>query len=150
MDFKQLKELIEKINNSDIGEFEIGIGSDQRIEHIKIVRSISNKENYDQVNSNSRNHRKSQETMKYLNQDQALHEIKAPLVGIVYLQPSPEKSAFKEVGDVVKKGDTVCLIEAMKTITEVKSDFNGVVKKIMVSNEDTVEFNQPLIELTSM
>ncbi|MDO4903023.1 MAG: acetyl-CoA carboxylase biotin carboxyl carrier protein [Limosilactobacillus sp.] len=74
--------------------------------------------------------------------------IKAPLVGTVYLQPKPNKPTFVKVGDKVQKGDVVCVIEAMKMLTEVKSDRDGVIKEINVENGDLVEFDQPLFTLT--
>ncbi|MDF7639533.1 acetyl-CoA carboxylase biotin carboxyl carrier protein subunit [Lactobacillus sp. ESL0791] len=75
-------------------------------------------------------------------------QIKAPLVGIVYLQASPEKPQYKKVGDHVKPGDVVCVIEAMKMMTEIKSEVSGTISKMLVSNEEVVEFDQPLIEVT--
>lgn len=74
-------------------------------------------------------------------------EIKAPLVGTVYLQPKPDAEPYVKVGDAVKKGDVVCVIEAMKMMTEIKSEFSGIVKKIQVSNEELVEVNQPLLTI---
>lgn len=74
--------------------------------------------------------------------------ITSPIVGIVYLQPSPEQSAFKAVGEMVKKGDTVCIIEAMKLLNEITSDFEGTVTEILVENEDVVEFGQPLFRIS--
>ena len=74
--------------------------------------------------------------------------IKAPLVGTVYLQPKPNKPAYIKVGDQVHKGDVVCVIEAMKMLTEVKSDRDGTVKAVNVENGDLVEFNQPLFTIT--
>jgi acetyl-CoA carboxylase biotin carboxyl carrier protein len=74
--------------------------------------------------------------------------IKAPLVGTVYLQPKPDQPAYVKVGDHVHKGDVVCVIEAMKMITEVKSDRDGVVKSIDVENGDLVEFNQSLFTIS--
>lgn len=74
--------------------------------------------------------------------------IKAPLVGTVYLQPKPNKPAYIKVGDHVHKGDVVCVIEAMKMLTEVKSDREGTVKAINVENGDLVEFKQPLFTIT--
>lgn len=74
--------------------------------------------------------------------------IKAPLVGTVYLQPKPNKPAYIKVGDRVHKGDVVCVIEAMKMLTEVKSDRDGTVKAVNVENGDLVEFNQPLFTIT--
>lgn len=74
--------------------------------------------------------------------------ITSPIVGIVYLQPSPEQSAFKAVGETVKKGDTVCIIEAMKLLNEITSDFEGTITEILVENEDVVEFGQPLFRIS--
>lgn len=73
--------------------------------------------------------------------------IKAPLVGIVYLQASPDQPQYKQVGDHVKPGDVVCVIEAMKMMTEIKSEVSGTISKILVSNEEVVEYDQPLIEV---
>lgn len=74
-------------------------------------------------------------------------KIKAPLVGIVYFAPSPEKPVFKKVGDHVKKGDVVCVIEAMKVINEVKSPVSGTITKKVAENGDMVEYDQPIFEI---
>lgn len=74
-------------------------------------------------------------------------EIKAPLVGTVYLQPKPDADSYVKVGDSVKKGDVVCVIEAMKMMTEIKSDYTGVITEIHVSNEELVEVEQPLFTI---
>ena len=73
--------------------------------------------------------------------------ITSPIVGIVYLQPSPEQAAYKSVGDKVKQGETVCIIEAMKLLNEITSDFDGVITEILVENEDVVEYGQPLFRI---
>ena len=70
--------------------------------------------------------------------------IKSPMVGTVYLSPSPEEATFIHVGKKVKKGDTILIIEAMKTMNEITADKNGVIKKIFVKNESPVEFGEPL------
>lgn len=74
--------------------------------------------------------------------------IDAPLVGTVYLQPKPNKPTYIKVGDHVHKGDVVCVIEAMKMLTEVKSDRDGIVQSVEVENGDLVEFKQPLFTIT--
>jgi acetyl-CoA carboxylase biotin carboxyl carrier protein len=73
--------------------------------------------------------------------------IKAPIVGTFYAAPSPEKPAFVTEGSRVSKGDTVCVIEAMKMFNEITSDYDGAVKEILVSNGDNIEYGQPLIVL---
>ena len=74
--------------------------------------------------------------------------IKAPLVGVIYLQASPDKPAYKQVGDHVEKGDVVCVIEAMKMMTEIKSQVTGTLSKVLVENEEVVEYDQPLFKVT--
>ncbi|WP_294975125.1 acetyl-CoA carboxylase biotin carboxyl carrier protein [uncultured Leuconostoc sp.] len=71
-------------------------------------------------------------------------EIVAPMVGTVYLQPKPDAPMFKSVGDKVVVGETVAVIEAMKLMTEIHSDVAGTVSKILVENEEVVDYNKPL------
>jgi len=71
-------------------------------------------------------------------------EIKSPFVGSFYRSPSPGSDAFVEVGQRVKKGDTLCIVEAMKLMNEIESDQDGVIIEILVENEEPVEFDQPL------
>jgi acetyl-CoA carboxylase biotin carboxyl carrier protein len=70
--------------------------------------------------------------------------VKAPMVGTFYRSPSPDAKPFVEVGQAVKKGDTVCIIEAMKLMNEIETDVAGVVKAILVENGQPVEYGQPL------
>ena len=70
--------------------------------------------------------------------------IQSPLVVVAYLKPSPDKAPFKQVGDKVKKGEVVCIIEAMKVMNEITSDIDGEIVEINVSNEEMVEYNQVL------
>ncbi|WOY89898.1 acetyl-CoA carboxylase biotin carboxyl carrier protein [Ligilactobacillus murinus] len=73
--------------------------------------------------------------------------IKSPMVGSVYLQPKPDQDPYVTVGSRVHKGDVVCIIEAMKMMTEIKSDQDGIVTEVLVENEDLVEFDQPLFKV---
>ncbi|WP_018692026.1 acetyl-CoA carboxylase biotin carboxyl carrier protein [Algicola sagamiensis] len=72
------------------------------------------------------------------------HIIKSPMVGTFYRAPAPEAKPFVEVGQNVSAGDTLCIVEAMKMMNQIEADKTGVVKQILVDNEDTVEFDQPL------
>ncbi|WP_295217505.1 acetyl-CoA carboxylase biotin carboxyl carrier protein [Ruminococcus sp.] len=74
--------------------------------------------------------------------------IKAPLVGTFYAAPSPDQPPFVQVGDTVKKGDVVLIIESMKLMNEVTSDVDGVVQEILVKNGEAVEYDQPLMILS--
>jgi len=75
------------------------------------------------------------------------HVVKSPMVGTFYRSPSPGSKAFVELGSVVKQGDTLCIIEAMKLLNQIESDRAGTVKKILVENGQPVEYGQPLFVL---
>ena len=83
-----------------------------------------------------------------VSQNPAGESIKAPLVGTFYAAPSPDQPPFVQVGDTVKKGDVVLIIESMKLMNEVTSDVDGVVQEILVKNGDAVEYDQPLMILS--
>jgi acetyl-CoA carboxylase biotin carboxyl carrier protein len=72
------------------------------------------------------------------------HVVKAPMVGTFYRTPSPGAKAFVEVGQTVKVGQTLCIIEAMKMLNQIECDKNGVIAEILVDNEKPVEFDQPM------
>ena len=75
-------------------------------------------------------------------------ELKAPLVGVFYVASSPEAPAFVEIGQRVEKGETVCILEAMKVLNEIKAPISGTVTAIYASNGDVVEFDQVLMEIS--
>ncbi|WP_419743218.1 acetyl-CoA carboxylase biotin carboxyl carrier protein [Paraclostridium dentum] len=79
-----------------------------------------------------------------------IHVIKAPIMGTYYEASGPESSTFVKVGDKVSKGDTLCIIEAMKLMNEINSDVNGEVVEILVSNEDLVEYNQAIFKIKTI
>ena len=73
--------------------------------------------------------------------------IKSPIVGTFYASPSPDQPPFVQVGDTVKKGDVIMIIESMKLMNEVQSDMDGTVQEILVKNGEAVEYDQPLMIL---
>lgn len=79
--------------------------------------------------------------------DNNVKEILSPMIGTLYLSPKPGEPAFVSVGDQVKKGDTLCTIEAMKLFNHIGSEHNGKIVEILVENESPVEFNQPLFRM---
>jgi len=72
------------------------------------------------------------------------HLVKSPMVGTFYRSPSPGAAAFVELGQTVKPGDTLCIIEAMKLLNEIEAEVGGVVKEILIENGQPVEYGQPL------
>lgn len=72
------------------------------------------------------------------------HVVKSPMVGTFYRSPSPGAASFVELGQAVKPGDTLCIIEAMKLLNEIEAEVGGVVKQVLVENGQPVEYGQPL------
>ncbi|MDY7093539.1 MAG: acetyl-CoA carboxylase biotin carboxyl carrier protein [Acidobacteriota bacterium] len=79
--------------------------------------------------------------------EEDLYRIKSPIVGTFYSAPSPDASAFVQVGDKVKKGQTLCIVEAMKLMNEIESDVDGEVVEILPENAQAVEFDEPLFAI---
>lgn len=75
------------------------------------------------------------------------HTIKSPMVGTFYRAPSPTSPAFAEVGQTVKVGDVICIVEAMKMMNQIEADKSGTIEAILVENGEPVEFDQPLISI---
>ncbi|OOF86224.1 acetyl-CoA carboxylase biotin carboxyl carrier protein [Rodentibacter ratti] len=80
-----------------------------------------------------------------VSEEVAGHQVRSPMVGTFYRSPSPEAKAFVDVGQSVKVGDTLCIVEAMKMMNRIEADKAGVVKAILVNDGEPVEFDQPLI-----
>ena len=97
--------------------------------------------NDNQVNNQTNNQTAGEDSKQIVNEDDY---IKAPLVGVFYAAASPDKPAYVSVGSRVNKGDVVCLIEAMKMMNEVVAHKSGVIKEVLVENEDMVEYDTPL------
>lgn len=76
-----------------------------------------------------------------------LHEIKSPLVGTYYSSPKPDAPHFVELGSKIRKGQTICIVEAMKNFNEIESDVDGIVREICVKNEELVEFGKVLLRV---
>jgi acetyl-CoA carboxylase biotin carboxyl carrier protein len=75
------------------------------------------------------------------------HVVESPMVGTFYRAPAPEAPPFVEIGDTVRVGQTLCILEAMKLMNELQSEVNGVVRKILAENTAPVEYGQPLFEI---
>ena len=150
MDLRKLKKLIDLVEESGIAEIELTEGE----EKVRI----------------SRQHNNTQQPMQYMQMPQMQapmnqpashiptsatetiapiplqqgHQVTSPMVGTFYRASSPDAGSFVEVGSSVKKGDTLCIIEAMKILNEIESDADGVIKNILIENGQPVEFGEPL------
>ena len=149
MDLRKIKKLIELLNESGVGEIEITEGEDSvRISRESSPKKMvtkdgdnvaSSRETTPIESSNKKNQSKSNKSSQELDND---FEVLSPMVGTFYGCPSPDEPPYVKVGDSVKEGDTLCIIEAMKMMNQIEADVSGVIKSIKVQNGDPVEFDQ--------
>ncbi|UNL42307.1 acetyl-CoA carboxylase biotin carboxyl carrier protein [Ligilactobacillus agilis] len=145
MDFKEIKELMAEFNESPMRELEIE--TDGFHIHLSKNENTFKPQGVIPQAPQAETPSPSSKVEEASEQEQAASYIKAPMVGSIYLQPAPDKEAYVSVGTKVHKGDVVCIIEAMKMMTEIKSEVDGIITKVLVTNEELVEFDQPLFEV---
>ena len=142
MDLRKLKKLIDLVQESGISELEITEGE----EKVKIVKGGGVSALAAPALAPAMEVRPAAPAAE-APPGQEGHVVKAPMVGTFYRSPSPDAKAFVEVGQAVKEGETICIIEAMKLMNEIEADASGVVKAILVENGQPVEYGQPLFIL---
>ena len=131
--------LIKKIKDNNLGSIKLSNKINTiEISNIKINENKSENSQSILTTNNQKNKNDASDN---------LISIDSPMVGIIYLTPKPSSPPFAKKGQKIKKGDTICLIEAMKTFNEIKSDRDCTIKTIMVKNGEAVEFGQPLFEI---
>ena len=141
--------LVKKIKDENLSSLEVTrtLADKHRLK-IKINNSVSDgptqARNALKVDNSSIQREESVEEISQSSMEN-LNIIKSPMVGTVYLSPSPEEPTFIQVGKKIKKGDTILIIEAMKTMNQIPSTIEGTVKEILVNNESPVEFDTPLV-----
>ena len=144
MDIRKVKKLMEMLEESSLSELEI-IEGEESIRLSKATNVLSQNEvNQFPVAHNPINPQINSDVNETIVAPLEVtgHEIKSPMVGTFYEAPSPEAKSFVSIGDSVKAGDTLCIIEAMKMLNQIESDKSGIVKAILVKNAQPVEFNQ--------
>ena len=132
--------LIKKLKDENLGSL--------KFSNKTISIEISNSSGSVQIDQNPVSSQSQNVLNTPTNESSTMQSIDSPMVGIIYLTPKPSSPPFVKSGQKIKKGDTICLIEAMKTFNEIKSDKDGVVKSILVKNGEAVEFGQPLFEIS--
>ena len=160
MDYQQILELVKEVSKAGLTNFEytegnirIAMSCPQPEEKIVVPASNIALQEAIGVSANSVNGANTAGTEGVAAQSQAAEAVgekggnlvKSPLVGTFYAAPSEEP--FIKVGDTVKKGQTLAIVEAMKLMNEIESEFDGVVTEILVENEENVEYGQPLFRI---
>lgn len=145
MDLRKLKKLIDLVQESGISELEVTEGE----EKVRIVKHVHGPANPTYMVSGHPHSYPAPAPAAPLPEPAAPaepegHVVKAPMVGTFYRAGSPGAPSFVEVGQAVKEGDALCIIEAMKLMNEIESDATGIVKAILVENGQPVEYGQPL------
>lgn len=145
MNLKEIKEILLTIDKTNLTyvnlkekDFALEVSKSQNTkDEILLTDSITNKSDF-------------VETINSIAVSDDIHLIKTPIMGTYYESPSPESSSFVRVGDKVSKGDTLCIIEAMKLMNEIHSDVDGEIVEVLLKNEDLVEYNQPLFKIKTI
>ncbi len=139
MEYEKIRQLMNDMGDSKLTEVNIDFPDGTKISMKKEQISISKSVNNEEI--------KNIETEKKIaipEKDEKENIVKSPMVGTFYLKPSPTENPYIQVGDKVKKGDTLCIIEAMKLMNEIESEFNGTVTEILLNDGDTVQYGTPL------
>ena len=161
MDIRKVKKLIEMLEESNLNEIEIKEGE----EAVKLVKSnpvpsnfisstpaiISEPSQQSPITKPSAPLSEATVTQEISQTSDVLesgNKMNSPMVGTFYSAPNPESEPFVKVGDQINEGDVLCIIEAMKMMNEVKSEFSGTVKQILVDNAEPVEFDQTLFVIS--
>lgn len=148
MEYEKIKQLMDDMGNSKLTAIDIDFPDGTKISMKKEIK-------YEVVNNNetiTKEYKDSKVETKILNNQnenknediQTGNVVKSPMVGTFYIKPSPTSNPYVEVGKQVKKGDTLCIIEAMKLMNEIESEFSGTVTEILVNDGETVEYGTPL------
>ncbi|MCM1992305.1 acetyl-CoA carboxylase biotin carboxyl carrier protein [Oceanirhabdus seepicola] len=160
MDFNNIKELITLISNSNLNEFELekdslkikmskGASGEVRIISNERINELPKEEKEVAVEAVTSNVQVTEEIVddKNIEDDSNFEYINSPIVGTYYASPSPDDPAFVKVGDMVSKGQPLCIIEAMKLMNEITAEVSGEIVEILVKNEDMVQYDQPIIKI---
>ena len=144
MDLRKLKKLIDLVEESGISELELTEGE----EKVKISRNptlaVQPQQHLIQNQAIPNETQSIELSKKEVPPTSDSNTLNSPMVGTFYRAASPDDETFVDVGSSVKKGDTLCIIEAMKLLNEIECDQDGIIKKILIENGHPVEFGEPL------
>ncbi len=144
MDLRKLKKLIDLVEESGISELELTEGEEKVRISRALMPSSAPMTHYVSAPAPVAAAAPAAPAAAVAPPEEAGQIIKSPMVGTFYRASSPEAKAFVEVGSNISKGETLCIIEAMKLLNEIESEFTGVVKKIFIENGQPVEYGEPL------
>lgn len=156
MEYDKIKQLMEDMGNSKLTSINIDFPDGTKIsmkkEEKQIVKVLETQEmsenkKSNEVNSNASNSGTNEENNKEDKVEENCNIVKSPMVGTFYLKPSPDSEPYVQIGQKVKKGDTLCIIEAMKLMNEIESEFDGEIVEILLKDGEMVEYGKPLFKI---
>jgi len=139
MEYEKIKQLIDDMGNSNLSSINIDFPDGTKISMTKAEKAV--------VTVSSTQEEKISESSKKPEVEENVNIVTSPMVGTFYLKPSPTAKPYVEIGQEVKEGDTLCIIEAMKLMNEIESEFSGKVIEILVKDGTPVEYGMPLFKL---
>ena len=145
MNYEDIKKLIEDMGNSKLTEINIDFPDGTKIKmkkdkELQIVEKTADKIIQSQPIEQS-------QTIQENPKTEEGNIVKSPMVGTFYLRPDPNSAPYVEVGKTVKKGDVLCIIEAMKLMNEIESEFDGTIAEVLVKDGEMVEYGKPLFRI---
>ena len=148
MEYEKIKQLMEDMGSSKLTEINIDFPDGTKISMKKeTIGATINCQPIETNNVGAISNRSQAETKQIEMEKEEGNIVKSPMVGTFYIKPSPTAEAYVEVGKEVKKGDVLCIIEAMKLMNEIESEYTGTVTEILVKDGETVEYGTPLFKI---
>lgn len=144
MNYEDIKKLIDDMGNSKLTEISIDFLDGTKIgmkKEVKVVEKVQEK-NIQHIEQKEVN-----EIVETETQEDNCKIVKSPMVGTFYLKPDPNSNPYVEIGKKVKKGDILCIIEAMKLMNEIECEFDGEITEILVKDGEMVEYGKPLFKI---
>ncbi len=144
MNYEDIKKLIDDMGNSKLTEISIDFPDGTKIgmkKEVKVVEKVQEK-NIQHIEQKEVN-----EIVETETQEDNCKIVKSPMVGTFYLKPDPNSNPYVEIGKKVKKGDILCIIEAMKLMNEIECEFDGEITEILVKDGEMVEYGKPLFKI---
>ena len=145
MNYEDIKKLIDDMGNSKLTEISIDFPDGTKIgmkKEVKVVEKLQEK-NIQHIEQKEVN-----EIVETETQEDNCKIVKSPMVGTFYLKPDPNSNPYVEIGKKVKKGDILCIIEAMKLMNEIESEYDGKIVEILVKDGEAVEYGKPLFRIS--
>ena len=151
MEYKEIKQLMEDMENSSLSSLDISLPDGTKIS----IQKENNEETKNhtvqssktvKIENNEKEEQKIFESKTSNNENRKI--VKAPMVGTFYLKPSPTSEAYVEIGKTVKKGDTLCIIEAMKLMNEIECEYDGKITEIFLKDGEPVEYGSKLFAIS--